>query len=226
MMKQDFIPVSHSNRPQNPMAPAGLLFHTTNNWSSTADAQSHSRYLKSGQSGETGWHVTVDASQTIQHIPFDENAWHAGDGGSGEYNLNWIGLEICTNQVTSNEKLDDATYQNAVQTAAEIVKEFHFTREQLQPHHVVYGKNCSWDQHFDRDQFKEDVFSLAETEVGIMGRFKDVPDESWSVGAIENVAEQGLIVGFSDGNFRPKEPVTREQLAVILVRLQNQMGVQ
>jgi len=165
MIKQDFIPVSNKNRPQNPMDPQGLLWHTTNNWNKTANAEMHSKYLKSGQSGDTGWHVTVDADQAIQHIPFNENGWHAGDGSQGHYNRNWIGQEICTNLVTSSQKLDDATYQNAVKTAAEIVKQFSFSRDQVQPHNVVKGKNCSWDKHFDRDQFRDDVFKLVETEI-------------------------------------------------------------
>ncbi|NDI35670.1 N-acetylmuramoyl-L-alanine amidase [Chengkuizengella sediminis] len=198
------------------MRPQGLLFHTTNNWKKSSNAEMHAIYLKSEQSGVTGWHVTVDADQAIQHIPFKENTWHAGDGSQGHYNRHWIGMEICTDKVTRNEKLDDKTYQNAVETAAAIVRQFNFTRDQVQPHHVVKGKNCSWDKHFDRDQFREDVFALLEMDE--MGKFKDISEERWSVDAIEEVVEEGLMVGFDDGTFRPTEPVTREQLAVILTR--------
>ncbi|NBI28333.1 N-acetylmuramoyl-L-alanine amidase [Chengkuizengella marina] len=383
MIKQDFIPKLNRNRPGYPMEPQGLLIHSTNNWKKSADAEMHAKYLKSGQNHVAGWHVTVDAEQAIQHIPFNENAWHAGDGSQGHYNRNWIGMETCTNLVTRNQKLDDPTYQNAVKTAAEIVKMFHFTRDQVQPHNVVKGKNCPWDKHFDRDQFREDVFKLVEgtpilseptatirqaqewakgrgatrtfidiaqlywsidpksgvnpaiayaqsaketgfgrfggvidetyknpcgmkttsgggnydpeahqrfksweegitahcdhlalyagaegypksdppdprhfswifgkaktveqlsgrwapsetygqsiledylkpleqMEVDIMSRFSDLSDDRWSASAIEKVAEQGLMVGYNDGTFKPTEPVTREELAVILTRL-------
>ncbi|WP_160644142.1 S-layer homology domain-containing protein [Chengkuizengella marina] len=60
---------------------------------------------------------------------------------------------------------------------------------------------------------------LEQTEVRIS--FSDVPENRWSAEAIKQVAEQGLMVGYSDGTFRPTEPVTREQLAVIIIRLQN-----
>ena len=46
--------------------------------------------------------------------------------------------------------------------------------------------------------------------------FKDVPAESTLGPAILKAAEQGWISGFSDGTFRPNEPVLREQAAKIL----------
>jgi hypothetical protein len=51
--------------------------------------------------------------------------------------------------------------------------------------------------------------------------FKDVEQDRWSKSAIDFCVEKGLLVGFEDGTFRPTEPVTREQIAVILERLIN-----
>lgn len=49
--------------------------------------------------------------------------------------------------------------------------------------------------------------------------FEDVDAERWSAEAIRWCAEKGYIKGYPDGTFRPEDPVTREQLAVILKRL-------
>ena len=49
--------------------------------------------------------------------------------------------------------------------------------------------------------------------------FKDVEQDRWSKKAIDFCVEKGLMIGFEDGTFRPTEPVTREQIAVILERL-------
>ncbi|NLZ83807.1 MAG: S8 family serine peptidase, partial [Clostridiales bacterium] len=54
-----------------------------------------------------------------------------------------------------------------------------------------------------------------------MTKFKDVEDTRWSKKAIDFCVEKGLLVGFEDGTFRPDEPVTREQIAVILQRILN-----
>ncbi len=51
--------------------------------------------------------------------------------------------------------------------------------------------------------------------------FIDVEDTRWSKSAIDFCVEKGLMIGFEDGTFRPAEPVTREQIAVILERLIN-----
>ena len=49
--------------------------------------------------------------------------------------------------------------------------------------------------------------------------FKDVEQNRWSKPAIDRCVNEGLLVGFEDGTFRPTEHVTREQMAQILVRI-------
>ncbi|OWR28988.1 hypothetical protein CDO73_16420 [Saccharibacillus sp. O23] len=48
--------------------------------------------------------------------------------------------------------------------------------------------------------------------------FRDIPSARWSSGYIQAVAKAGLLGGDSKGNFRPNAGVTREELAVVLVR--------
>ncbi|MDW5300765.1 MAG: S-layer homology domain-containing protein [Sedimentibacter sp.] len=50
-------------------------------------------------------------------------------------------------------------------------------------------------------------------------QFKDVEDTRWSKAAIDRCVDEGLLVGFEDGTFRPTENVTREQFATILTRI-------
>ncbi len=42
---------------------------------------------------------------------------------------------------------------------------------------------------------------------------------AWAKEAVEEAAEKGLMVGDPDGKFRPNDPITRAELAVILSRL-------
>lgn len=49
--------------------------------------------------------------------------------------------------------------------------------------------------------------------------FKDVKQDRWSKPAIDRCVNEGLLVGFEDGTFRPTEHVTREQFAQILTRI-------
>ena len=48
--------------------------------------------------------------------------------------------------------------------------------------------------------------------------FKDVPNDHWAVKAIEELAERGIIKGYPDGIFKPDEPITRAEAAIIQQR--------
>ena len=157
IMKEIYIPKGRHNRPGRTRKARGLLYHTTNNWASSADAEAHANFLRN-TNNYTSWHVTVDHDSAVQHLPFNESAYHAGDGGHGQYNTYWLGMEICTNRVDKNDELDKETYAHAVQVAAYIMQKNGLnSKEQLRPHHVVYGKNCSWLKHFDRERFEYDT---------------------------------------------------------------------
>ncbi len=48
--------------------------------------------------------------------------------------------------------------------------------------------------------------------------FSDAPDGMWYSAAVAWAAEQGLFQGYGDGRFGPNDPVTREQLFIVLER--------
>ena len=50
------------------------------------------------------------------------------------------------------------------------------------------------------------------------GIFNDVPMSHWAVHWIEQLAAEGITAGCGGGDYCPKAPVTRDQMAVFLVR--------
>ncbi|RAV23518.1 S-layer homology domain-containing protein, partial [Staphylococcus warneri] len=46
--------------------------------------------------------------------------------------------------------------------------------------------------------------------------FKDVPKSHWSYESIKQVAEKGLVAGYSDGTYKPSAQVTRAEFATFL----------
>lgn len=54
--------------------------------------------------------------------------------------------------------------------------------------------------------------------------FTDVPDGQWYSEAAAWAAENGIVLGYSDGTFRPEQNITREEMCVILDRLLDKIG--
>jgi len=48
--------------------------------------------------------------------------------------------------------------------------------------------------------------------------FPDVLSDFWAYKQVEYCADQGVVKGYDDGTYRPGDPVTRDQMAVYVVR--------
>ena len=48
--------------------------------------------------------------------------------------------------------------------------------------------------------------------------FNDVPEEYWASGAINTLYREGYVNGYETNDFRPKDPLTRDQLAALFSR--------
>ena len=93
------------------MDPQYITIHNTAN-SASADAEV--RYMISNNN-QVSYHVCVDEREVIQAIPFNRNAWHAGDGASGTGNRKSIGIEIARSTGDAN------LFAQAEQNCAEYV---------------------------------------------------------------------------------------------------------
>ncbi|MEZ2657694.1 S-layer homology domain-containing protein [Aneurinibacillus aneurinilyticus] len=60
------------------------------------------------------------------------------------------------------------------------------------------------------------ILKLEEPNVQVSS-YTDVPPNAWGMRAIEAVKNAGIMRGDGNGKFRPNAPVTREELAVVLV---------
>ncbi|WP_236334058.1 X2-like carbohydrate binding domain-containing protein [Paenibacillus auburnensis] len=61
--------------------------------------------------------------------------------------------------------------------------------------------------------------ALADKEGGSAAAFSDVGTGSWAAEAIAKVTKLGLMQGYSDGSFKPDQPLTRAELASLIVPL-------
>ncbi|MGG6272992.1 N-acetylmuramoyl-L-alanine amidase [Bacillus velezensis] len=134
---KDFIPVGHNNRPGYAMDPAYITVHNTANTAKGASAAMHARYEKNPET-PTSWHFTVDEKEIYQHLPLNENGWHAGDGNCGTGNRKSIGIEICENSDGDFEK----AVANAQWLIKKLMKEQGISLANVVPHKHWSGKQC------------------------------------------------------------------------------------
>lgn len=138
-----------------------------------------------------------------------------------------IGIEHEGFSNQGNGKLTDIQLEATVWLHKHIIKEvkriysvdISLDREHIVGHYQIdpiRKPNCPGANF----QWVELIEALKPKEVIKVGSvFRDVADNRWSAKDIEKAAKLGIIVGDDKGNFNPTGNLTREQAAVIAVRI-------
>ncbi len=122
------------------MKPSYITIHSTQNYSSGADARTHARLLQRGgltsshnSLGYLTWHYTVDGDSIYQSLPDNEQGQHADYEGTG--NRQSIGIEMCENAGNNRQK----TLDNTARLTAYLMK-----KHGIPLSHVV--GHCEWNR--------------------------------------------------------------------------------
>lgn len=119
-----------------PMQAKGICIHNTAN---DATASNEVAYMQSNNN-EVSFHIVIDDTEAIQGIPFNRNTWHAGDGGSGQGNRNYISIEICYSK-SGGDRFIKAE-QRAAKEVAGLLKQYGWTIANVKKHQDFSGKYC------------------------------------------------------------------------------------
>lgn len=118
------------------MTPQYITVHNTAN---DATARNEANYMRNNNTS-TSFHVVIDDKEVVRCLPFDRNAFHAGDGGNGTGNRKSIGIEICYSK--SGGARFDAAEQNAAVYIASLLKSYGWGLDRVKRHKDWSGKNC------------------------------------------------------------------------------------
>ena len=118
------------------MTPKGIAIHNTANDANAADEVAY----MSRNKNEVSYHIAIDDVQAIQAIPFNRNAWHAGDGANGEGNRNYIAVEICYS-LSGGDRFKKAE-QRAAKEVAALLKQYNWTINNVKKHQDFSNKYC------------------------------------------------------------------------------------
>ena len=126
-----------------------VTVHNTDNSASAANEVSY----HNSNNAQVSFHVAIDEKEAIQCVPFNRNAWAAGDGANGYGNRNTIHFEICRNydrarNTTNLGAAQQAEYikaeVNAVKVIAAVMKQQGIapTTDNVKRHYDWSGKWC------------------------------------------------------------------------------------
>lgn len=140
------------------MIPQYVVIHDTGMTNPEDNAAGLSRYIHAQATSPTGrvasWHFSIDDHECYNHIPTDEQAWHAGDGKNaylttyfnqgyqkeciGGGNQNGIGIESCINPGNDYP----LTVLRLARLTAQLLKQYNLGFDRIKQHHDFSGKNC------------------------------------------------------------------------------------
>jgi hypothetical protein len=138
------IPAGNGNRPGYRLKagrPEFITIHETANTALGANAEMHRRFVHNGGGTEgVSFHYVVDEDESIQLLPDNEVAWHAGDGRLGDGNNRSVGIEVCVNRGADWAK----TMANLTGLVKALQAEFNIPVYNIKQHHDFssYRKNC------------------------------------------------------------------------------------
>ena len=124
------------------MNPVEICIHNTAN---TATARNEVSYMNR-TANYTSFHVAIDDKEAVQAIPFNRNAFAAGDGANGRGNRRAIHIEICYSLDGGNNGHQSARYlkaeENAALYTAHVLHQYGWGVDKVKKHQDYSGKYC------------------------------------------------------------------------------------
>lgn len=182
-------------------------------------------------------HGFIDANTAtiLQTLPWDRQGWHAG----GSANTTHIGVEMCEPDCIvysggANFTTDDlprarmqarTTYEAAVELFAYLCKMFNLDplADGVIISHAEGYKRGVASNHADPDHLWFQLglpYTMDTFRHDVWEKLQPVEEPSdWAKEACEKAITKGVIAGYGNGKYGWKDPITREQMLVILDRL-------
>lgn len=177
-------------------------------------------------SSQVSAHYVIKKDGTVvMCVNPDNKAYHCGavnnptaqiyfDKGQINPNLYTIGIEC----VSNGEPLTDVQHKSLIGLVKDLCDTYNIPKDR---YHII-GHN-----ELDTVARKFDPVSSYSVddivrELGVKKMFNDEDKISdYAKDAVKNVYDKGIMKGDTDGNFRPLEPITRQDLAVVINKLLN-----
>lgn len=206
---QDWLPQNkYWQKASHAMTPKGIVVHNT----AGANSARTERNTMVNANNSISYHVVIDEKEVIEIIPFNRNAWHAGDGAYGFANRNLIGVEIARS--TSDKALYLQAEDNTVVYLANVLKQYGWGVDKLYKHKQFTATACphrteelGWKRFIDKVQKELDKLNNPKEEKPKVSKYQ---------ADIDSLKAKGITSGE-----RPNDPITRGEVFALINRTLN-----
>ena len=205
------------------MIPKFIVVHNTAN---DASAFNEISYMINNNDS-VSYHYAVDDIQSVQAIPENRTAWHAGDG-TGIGNMHGIGIEICYS-LSGGERFLKAE-DNAVELIVNILNRYGWGIDKVTKHQDYSGKYCphrtldmGWERFLNKvrekmedltmTQYEELDKRIEKIENKMIYNYIDKNMPDWARPTIQKLVDKKLLVGNEKGELG----LTEEMLKLYVV---------
>ena len=185
-----------------------IVMHYTGGNGDTAEGNAN--YF-AGANREASAHYFVDEDSIVQTVKESDTAWHAGNW---DMNCRSIGIEMCSRKDSKgNYYIPDATVKRAAGLVRELMAKYDIPVTGVIRHYDVTGKKCPAPM-VDNPVLWQNFKAMLTTKEEPKGKPPADAPASWAKEAWQAAFDKGVL----DGT-RPTEPITRQEMAVVLYRL-------
>ncbi|MDD6736230.1 MAG: S-layer homology domain-containing protein, partial [Clostridiales bacterium] len=153
---------------------------------------------------------------------------NSGSGGGGHRGGSSLPAITVTPQPEKNNNKNDSNDDRQNTSFNDI--ENHWAKdsiENLYKEGIISGEDnytFNPDKTITRAEFTAMIYSLLKLPEEKTNNFSDVADGDWFNTAVSAVAKTGIISGY-DGNFRPNDNISRQEMAVVASKLYDYLGM-
>lgn len=164
--------------------------------------------------------VTIKLPLNDNTDPWLAGLYHTAEDGRSKYVNSRITDGILAGEISLLGKYTALEYRK---TFSDVPESFWAAKviQQLTAKHLVEGTavdRFSPQDKVTRAQFVTLLARALNLQGGQKTPFSDVPTGQWFTGPVAAAHEAGLIEGVSAGRFAPNQTITREEMAVLMVR--------
>lgn len=206
----------------------GITIHNTGNG---ADAETYTRATFNQNMNTSRVHFYVDTKEAWQNLEENEVGWHAGTGDRSLGNDSYLAIEI----IMGSEKgeSDRKAEENGALLTAHLLLKYGLSLSDVVTHKHWSGKNCPkyilphWDSFLSLVSEKYAALKSAQAsdseQDSVSTKTVDNTPDDYAKYSVYKAVQNKILVGDTSGDLRLHDFVTRQDLCVILDRM-NIMG--